>query len=84
MKTRYAPWRLATAAYLLLAAGCAPAYHWYPGCRVNCRYCPDPPLPYGQYSECVCHSHAGSEYLIRQPGIVEQPPAGESADDPPY
>jgi len=43
--------------------GCAPAYHSYSGCYVDCQYCPPPPLPYTHYDECVCHSCAAQPYL---------------------
>jgi len=52
---------------LTLAMGCASAYHCYSGCRVNCRYCPPPPLPYTGYPGCVCHSCAASRYLSWTP-----------------
>ena len=48
---------------LPLALGCASAYHHYPGCDVNCRYCPASPLPYTTYPDCVCHSCAAQPYL---------------------
>jgi hypothetical protein len=59
----------------LPAAGCAPAYHHYADCCVNCRYCPPPPLPYVHYPGCVCHSCAASQHLA----IVTQ--ADEAAAD---
>ena len=43
--------------------GCAPAYHRYSGCQVDCRYCAPPPLPYLHYPNCVCHSCAVEPYL---------------------
>jgi hypothetical protein len=46
-----------------LVAGCATAYHCYSGCRIDCRYCPPPPLPYSDYAGCACHSRAVSRYL---------------------
>ena len=55
-----------------LVAGCAPAYDDYSGCRVNCRYCAPPPLPYTQFQDCVCHSCAAARYLAVQP-IAEEP-----------
>ena len=56
--------RLLVALFVLLAGGCAPAYHCYSGCRVNCRYCVPRPLPHCQYNACVCHSCAASKYLV--------------------
>lgn len=47
----------------VVVAGCAPAYHSYSGCRVNCRYCIPPPLPQVSYPSCVCHSCAAEPYL---------------------
>ncbi len=57
--------RLAALAPLLmtLAAGCAPAYRCYSDCRVPCKYCASPPLPYTQYDGCVCHSCVSAKYL---------------------
>jgi len=57
---------------LALAAGCAPAYHAYPGCYVDCKYCPPPPLPYAHYQGCACHSCAAASYLSAQPRPVEE------------
>lgn len=51
--------------------GCAAAYHSYSGCRVNCKYCPPPALPYSQYASCACHSCQTSNYLSRQPESFE-------------
>jgi len=51
---------------LLTVAGCAPAYHSYSGCYVDCQYCTPPPLPYVHYEGCVCHSCAASKYLPMQ------------------
>ena len=48
---------------LTLLVGCAPAYHCYSGCHVNCEYCPPPPLAHTQYAGCVCHSPAVAKYL---------------------
>jgi hypothetical protein len=53
---------------ITLAGGCAPAYHSYDGCSVNCRYCPPRPLPYACYDPCVCHSCAVQPYLVRAAG----------------
>ncbi len=61
---------------LALIGGCASAYHSYSECCIPCQYCPPPPLPYTQYSECVCHSCAASKYLAIQPQVV-------TADDDP-
>lgn len=55
--------------------GCAPAYHSYSGCYVDCKYCPPPPLPYRLYDGCVCHSCAAAKYLS-----VQSPPI-ESANE---
>jgi len=52
---------------LLLFGGCAPAYHDYSGCYVDCRYCPLSPLPYAHYKDCVCRSRAASQHLATQP-----------------
>ncbi|QDU74544.1 hypothetical protein Pan97_15530 [Bremerella volcania] len=56
---------------LTLAVGCAPAYHSYSGCRVDCKYCAPPPLPYTHYEGCVCHSSAVSQYLTVDTAPVE-------------
>ncbi len=63
--------RLITAACVLLVVGCAPAYHSYSGCRINCRYCPPSPLAYPQYCEGQCHSCAASEYLVAENVVSE-------------
>ena len=55
---------------LALTAGCAPAYHCYRGCRIDCNYCAPPPLPYAAYDECVCHSDAVARHL-QGPEAVE-------------
>ena len=63
-------WRLARcigSGWILLAAGCAPAYHDYTGCTVDCRYCPPPPLPYVHYDDCGCHSCAAMKYVGHVP-----------------
>jgi len=52
---------------LTLTAGCAPAYHSYSGCYVDCKYCTPSPLPYTHYEGCVCHSCAASNYLASHP-----------------
>jgi hypothetical protein len=61
---------------LPLALGCASAYHSYQTCEVNCRYCPEPPLPYTAYPGCVCHSCAAQPYLnahAESQGALEAP-----------
>jgi hypothetical protein len=50
-------------------SGCAPAYHHYSECHVNCRYCAPPALPYMHYDGCVCHSCAASKYLEEVPAM---------------
>ena len=55
---------------IALMMGCASAYHDYSDCRVNCRYCEPPPLPYSHYDECVCHSSVASKYLTASPPAV--------------
>ena len=61
---------------MVIASGCAPAYHDYSGCHIDCRYCPPPPLPYACYPDCVCHSCAASNYLSVAPlGTDEIAPA---------
>ncbi len=49
---------------MALAAGCAPAYHSYSGCHVDCQYCTPPPLPYVHYDGCACHSCAAAKHLM--------------------
>lgn len=73
------PWLLSVA--MTVAAGCAPAYHEYSGCCVDCGYCPPPPLPYTQYDECVCHSCAVSNYLTAAPQPVAEDAPGEATGD---
>jgi hypothetical protein len=46
-----------------LTVGCAPAYHSYAGCTIDCQYCVPPPLAYTHYAGCVCHSCAASKHL---------------------
>ncbi len=58
-----ASFRSLAALTVILAAGCAPAYHSYSGCYIDCNYCVPPPLPYTHYEDCVCHSCAASPYL---------------------
>ncbi len=69
---------------LLLTGGCAPAYHDYSGCYIDCHYCPLPPLPYEQYKDCVCHSCAASRHLAIQPptaGVDENSPESYESGD---
>lgn len=47
--------------------GCAPAYDWYSGGCVDCRYCRPVPLPYSYYDASVCHSDAVERYLTLPP-----------------
>ncbi len=63
MKTACQTLRLLGLLAISLCMGCASAYHDYSECRVNCRYCSPPPLPYACYPQCVCHSRSASEYL---------------------
>ena len=63
-------------------SGCAPAYHCYSGCRIPCKYCPPPPLPYPHYGGCLCHSHPAERYLAvpladGREGDVRMPSEGE-------
>ena len=64
--------RLLVLLLMLLMGGCAPAYHCYPGCRVNCKYCPPCPLSHRPYDGCVCHSCAASKYLLPEPKSFEK------------
>lgn len=48
---------------LTVVIGCAPGYHSYSGCRVNCNYCAPQPLPFTHYPECICHSCVARPYL---------------------
>jgi hypothetical protein len=61
---------------MALGAGCAPAYHSYRGCRVDCKYCAPPPLSYVHYEGCACHSCSTSKYLSIQPTNVDAPEEG--------
>lgn len=60
---------MATAKHLSLflitvaLSGCAPAYHSYSECRVDCKYCAPPPLPFLHYEGCVCHSCVAYQHL---------------------
>ena len=47
----------------LSSLGCAPGYNSYSGCRVPCKYCAPPPLPYAHYPGCDCHSCAAESHL---------------------
>jgi len=69
---RHATSSLCWLALLAVIGGCAPAYHGYSGCYVDCRYCAPPPLPYVHYEGCVCHSCAASNYLALQPQPAEE------------
>jgi len=73
MKSSTQKMRLLAAAFLLFLGGCAPAYHSYSGCRVNCRYCPPCPLAYPHYCGCQCHSCAASKYLVAESIVSELP-----------
>jgi hypothetical protein len=57
---------------MTLAMGCAPAYHSYSGCYVNCHYCPPPPVAYTCYEASVCHSCVAQPYLHVDSGAAEQ------------
>lgn len=61
---------------VLTTAGCAPAYHTYSGCQVDCRYCAPPALPYTKYPDCDCHSRAAEEVVAATART-----AGEETDD---
>jgi len=65
---------------MALGVGCAPAYHSYSGCYVDCKYCAPPPLPYVHYEGCVCHSCAASTYLTLHSVSVEPTDNGEDSD----
>ena len=73
--------RRLSALVVLLAGGCAPAYHSYSSCYVNCKYCAPSPLPYTHYNDCVCHSCAASEYMTMPPATVVQDNAGDTDHD---
>lgn len=53
--------------------GCAPAYHWYEGCRVPCKYCVPCPLPYQPYEGCPCHSRAADRHLSVTTALLTNP-----------
>ena len=65
-----------------MTVGCAPAYHSYSGCYVDCHYCPPPPMPYAHYRECVCHSCAAQPYLHAAVTAPEQPDMIETPQPP--
>jgi len=75
--------RLLAPLTVALAGGCAPAYHSNSDCRVSCKYCPPPPLPYARYDECVCHSSAASRYLSMQPPDLQDEHDVAPANDVP-
>lgn len=81
MKSRSVRLRLFGMIVLIFVGGCAPAYHSYSGCRVNCKYCPLCPLPYCQYKECVCHSCAASKYMVTSSTRFEPEVLGEDSDE---
>ena len=72
--------RMVGPAAMLLMVGCAPAYHSYSDCYVNCKYCPPPPLAYRHYDDCVCHSCAAEPYLTRSVSTNQQ--QADSLDQP--
>ena len=51
---------------LVTPLGCAPQYHCYRGCYVDCQYCQPAPLPYQLYDECACHSCVAEMYLAKE------------------
>ena len=68
---------------MLASAGCAPAYHWYEGCRVPCKYCTPSPRPYEYYSGCPCHSSAAQPYLRgTQTELINPAEESSLADEP--
>ncbi len=75
------------AALVVVVTGCAPAYHCYKGCDVDCRYCPPPSLPYTHYDGCACHSCAVSPYLSKWSESVNEKnlptPSAEFRDEQP-
>ena len=54
--------------------GCAPAYHDYADCYIDCRYCAPPPLPYAHYEGCVCHACVATPYLEPAANVQAVPP----------
>jgi hypothetical protein len=64
---------------MLLGSGCAPAYHSYADCYIDCNYCPPPPLAYTHYDGCVCHACVASPYLYGAEVDNVEPPADEEA-----
>jgi len=70
------------AGLLTAGSGCAPAYHHYADCRINCHYCPPSPLPYVHYPGCVCHSCAAQKHMaVAVPMDDPKPNSGEQATD---
>ena len=63
-------------AAVITQTGCAPAYHSYPGCHVECRYCPPPPIPHVHYPGCVCHSCAALRHINASTPVVSEVDAG--------
>lgn len=82
MKTATKTLCLIATVIAIAAVGCAPAYHCYSGCYVDCKYCPPPPLPYAHYNECVCHSCAAQPYLHAVAVAPELSGAGEAPEPP--
>ena len=68
---------------MAVVSGCAPAYHSYSGCYVDCKYCAPPPLPYVHYEGCVCHSCAAAKYLTLPSVFVEPTDNSEDRDAQP-
>jgi|GEM_PF-2321660 len=66
---------------LILASGCAPTYHSYSGCHVECKYCAPEPLPYSHYKGCVCHSCAAAKYLALPAQPIEENSPSENDGD---
>ncbi len=80
-------WQCLTVVFGCLLGGCAPAYHSYSGCTVDCKYCVPPPLAYTHYSDCVCHSCAASRHLnpsqpLISPAGLESTPEDPAVNDP--
>lgn len=66
---------------ILLSSGCAPAYHWYEGCRVPCQYCAPHPLPHEPYLGCPCHSRPAEAYLSVAPTPLVNPLDPQARDE---
>jgi len=76
------PLFLGASLWAAVTVGCAPAYHCYSGCHVDCKYCPPPPLPYLLYEGCVCHSCAARPYLVGDSTQLDVPqPSGSHESD---